>query len=85
VSALMPMVYANQETVDFGFEDHPSDQRQLAQVQNQLIQLKSSAIVAKNSTTTALDQLFWVLTFLVLIIERILSFRKQTRLNHVKG
>lgn len=85
VGALMPMVYADQEIVDFGFEDHPSDQRQLAQVQNQLIQLKSSAIVAKNSTTTALDQLFWVLTFLVLIIERILSFRKQTRLNHVKG
>ncbi len=85
VKALMPMVYAHQEAIDFGFEDHPSDQRELAQAQNQLIQLQSSAVVAKSSTQTSLNQLFWLLAFLVLILERILSFRKQTRLDHVKS
>lgn len=83
VKALMPVVYTDQDAMDFGFEYHPADQRQLAQAQKQFIQLNSSAALEKNSISTPLDHLFWLLAFLILIIERILSFRKQTKLKHV--
>lgn len=83
VKALLPIIYANQDVIDFGFEDHSLDQRQLAQGQKELIRLNASAVLEKSSISTPLQQLFWLLAFLVLIIERILSFRKQTKLKHV--
>ncbi|KQC01278.1 hypothetical protein AQF98_11535 [Pedobacter sp. Hv1] len=83
VKALMPIMYADQDAIDFGFENNALDQRQLAQGQKELIQLNLSAVAEKSSISKPLQQLFWLLAFLVLIIERILSFRKQRKLNHV--
>ena len=82
VKALLPIVLGNQSTADFGFENNPADQRALAKqqlVDNKINQSSTTSIV----TTQNLERLFWILALVVLIIERILSFRKK--LDHVKN
>lgn len=85
VKALMPIVYGDQEAIDFGFETHPTDQRQWAAGQKQVLQGHTAGAVLQHQIITPLQQWFWLLAFLVLIIERILSFSKQKKLSHVKS
>ncbi|WP_316787136.1 BatA domain-containing protein [Pedobacter frigiditerrae] len=80
--AIIPIVLDNQNTEEFGYEHHPADQR--AMDQQQLIEAKINKSTLSTSTTNQeLDHILWFLAFLVLFIERILSFSKKTE--HVKS
>jgi len=81
VKALMPIVIQDKNSNDFGFEDHPGDQRVISQ--NGLIEQNKTEIAAKTIKNEPLGNLFWVAAFLIFAGERILSFRKKT--NDVKN
>ncbi|MEJ5994383.1 BatA domain-containing protein [Pedobacter sp. Du54] len=83
VKELLPIVLGKPNDVDFGFEDSNADQRVIA---------KTQFSEAKNSTprpsieirTQKIDDVMWMLAFLVLIIERVLSFRNKN-INYAKS
>jgi Aerotolerance regulator N-terminal len=81
VKALMPIVIQDKNSNDFGFEEHPADQRVLSQ--NGLIEQNKKEIEAKTIKNEPLGNLFWVAAFLMFAGERILSFRKKP--NDVKN
>jgi len=81
VKALMPIVIQDKKSNDFGFEDHPADQRLVSQ--NGLIEQNKTEIEAKTIKNEPLGNLFWVAAFLIFTGERILSFRKKP--NDVKN
>lgn len=83
VSALIPMVLGNQDSTDFGFEANDADQRVLDKTQ--FFETKINATGSLNVTTNeALDKVIWILSFILLIIERILSFRNKSNLGYAK-
>ncbi|MBC6112766.1 BatA domain-containing protein [Pedobacter fastidiosus] len=84
VKALIPIVLGNQDAKDFGFEDHSLDQRIVDKTQ-----FSESKIIKSNGYNKTenknIDYIIWSLAFVLLIIERILSFRKKTNLDYVKN
>lgn len=76
VKALLPIVLGNQSGTAFGFEDNAVDQRILAK--QQLVESKINQSTVSNTIETQnLERVFWLLALVVLIIERILSFRRK--------
>ncbi|MES2653764.1 MAG: BatA domain-containing protein [Bacteroidota bacterium] len=84
VKALIPIVLGNQTASDFGFEDHDADQRVLGQAFFQDSKIKTSGVLT-STTNQPLDNLIWGVAFILLIIERILSFRNKTKLENAKN
>lgn len=84
VKALIPIVLGKQTAPDFGFEDHDSDQRILGQTLFQDAKIKSSG-VSTLTTNQHLDHFIWYTVFILLIIERTLSFTNKTKLRHAKN
>jgi len=84
VNALMPIVLGEQNSSDFGFETHSSDQRVIAADQNLNIAANKLGSVIEARENEPLDPFLWILALITLLIERILSFRKA-KLNHVKS
>lgn len=83
VSALIPIVLGNQSTSDFGFEINDADHRVLDK--SQLIESKiHSPGISSITTDMALNKIIWVMAFILLIIERILSFRNKPNLGYAK-
>ena len=83
VSALMPIVLAVGNEADFGFETNPLDQRAISAAQQITSPALETTAITPIEKQEPLNHLFWILAFLVLLLERILSFRK-TNLNHGK-
>lgn len=83
VEAMIPIVLASQYDADFGFETNGADQRLLAKTQ--FVKSKNSQ---SNFSTKPIhkniDYIIWMLAFVVLVIERILSFR-QKNISYAKG
>ncbi len=78
VKALLPIVLGEQNEADFGFEDHDADQRLISKTQ--FFESKSMASgVLVNSSYQSIDYIIWILAFVTLIIERILSFRNKNK------
>lgn len=77
VKALVPIILGKQSDAGFGFEDHDADQRLLSNVQ--LVESTHSGSGFSNpSSAQNLDNIIWILAFLILIIERIVSFRHKS-------
>lgn len=79
VKALMPIVIADEKASDFGFEAQPADQRILATNQKETIYTNTLSAQVNITQTEKMAALCWVVALLILIAERILSFRKQHR------
>ena len=77
VKALMPMVIVDKSTGEFGFEENAADQRQIAPKQRKFTQTSESAITLKANQEESISHIFWLAAFLILLSERILSFRKK--------
>lgn len=75
VKALMPIVINDKKSADFGFEDNPSDQRNFFAGQKQIIQVNKTAVDVKTAVNKSVANIFWFIAFLILLAERILSFR----------
>ncbi|CAH0147225.1 hypothetical protein SRABI27_00441 [Pedobacter sp. Bi27] len=82
VKALMPIVIRAENSIDFGFEDNPADQRSLSVQQKEVIVI-TKAESTQNTQNEELATLFWITTLLIFVTERILSFRKKP--NYVKS
>lgn len=83
VNAIMPIVLAGGNEADFGFETNPLDQRAISAAQQITSPALETTAITPFEKQQPLYHLFWILAFLVLLLERILSFRK-TNLNHGK-
>ncbi|ARS38862.1 hypothetical protein CA265_03870 [Sphingobacteriaceae bacterium GW460-11-11-14-LB5] len=83
VKALMPLLLQDKTPNDFGFEDHPNDQRRLSTAQNNVFEINKAQSATKSTQNKALGTLFWIAALLILVTERILSFRKKP--NYVKS
>jgi len=83
VKALIPMVLGHESTADFGFEANDADQRVLNKMPFEESKGSTSSGSAI-STHQHLDKIIWALAFIVLVIERILSFRIKTNLGYAK-
>lgn len=83
VKAIMPIVIQDKTISDFGFENHPADQRVLSAKQNDVFQSNKAESTIKTTQNEAIATLFWIAALLIFITERILSFRKKT--NYVKS
>jgi hypothetical protein len=84
IKALLPIVLANESAADFGFENNPADQRVLDQQQKISSKISVSA-VSKTTTHQNLDSIFWLLALVIMVLERILSFKQKTSLANVKS
>ncbi|MDQ0640499.1 hypothetical protein QF042_004064 [Pedobacter sp. W3I1] len=83
VKALIPMVIQDKTASDFGFQDHPNDQRRLSVRQNNVFQFNKAELSTKSTQNERLGTLFWIAALLIFVTERILSFRKKP--NYVKS
>ncbi|MES2445659.1 MAG: BatA domain-containing protein [Bacteroidota bacterium] len=83
VSALMPIVLGGEKVADFGFETNELDQRTISKNQLLTTGAVNALSFSKVEKDEPLNRLFWILAFLILLLERILSFRK-TNMNYVK-
>lgn len=83
VSALMPIVLGVEKSEDFGFETNVLDQRRISAAQQFTTPSSKTTAIAPIEKQEPINHLFWILAFLVLLLERILSFRK-TNLSYVK-
>ena len=84
VSALMPIVLGNEKAVDFGFENNENDQRVLASNQNLYFKNTTDNTKITGIENIATANYLWIFAFVILTLERILSFRK-TKLNDGKN
>ncbi|MBC7616968.1 MAG: BatA domain-containing protein [Pedobacter sp.] len=84
VKALIPIVLGNQTAEDFGFETHDADQRVIDKMQFVDVKIKTSGVSA-TTTNQSLALTIWFLAFLLLLMERVLSFRRKTNLHDVKS
>src|SRR5690606_12961883 len=82
VKALVPLVLDTINHTDFGFEDHDADQRILAKEQI-FISNGNTTSNLSNNTQQHLAKWIWVMAFIVLVIERIISLRSKTNLGYV--
>ena len=78
VKALMPIVLHDENAEDFGFENNIADQRRLAFNQKEVVQTNNVALVEKSDQTESIGYILWLVTFIIFVAERILSFRKKT-------
>nr|WP_276901979.1 BatA domain-containing protein [Pedobacter kyonggii] len=83
VKALMPIVIQDKNAIDFGFENHPNDQRRLSSRQNAAFQSSKTESTIKTTQNEALGTLFWIAALVIFVTERILSFRQKP--NYVKS
>ncbi len=78
VKSLLPIIIRDEKSVDFGFEDHPDDQR----VFSTLPKINAQNDFFHTKTNTEQHQSiavhFWLLAFLVLSIERFLTYRSTS-------
>lgn len=83
VKAFLPIVIRQEgNTADFGFENHPDDQRRST---NQLAQhqvSKKTGLLERAGQKEPLNSYFWMLALIVFVLERILSFYKQNKISH---
>lgn len=79
VKALMPIVLRNDKIKDFGFENNKDDQRRFAQNQREVIQTNKTSSIINTNHTKSVNYVFWIIAFIILVIERILSFRKKNK------
>ena len=84
MNALIPIVLGNQNAGDFGFEANDADQRVLDKTQFVESKINTSTGISNVSTNQPLDKIIWILAFILLIIERVLSFRNKTNLGYAK-
>ena len=84
VDALLPIVLGDQQIKDFGFEQNENDQRVVVESQNLLLNNKAHNAPMVRIESITLVNYLWILALLILIVERILSFRK-TKLNDAKN
>jgi hypothetical protein len=82
VKALMPVVIRAENSTDFGFEDNPADQRKLSVQQKEVTEITKTE-ATKTTQNESIGITFWIATLLILVTERILSFRKKP--NYVKS
>ncbi len=83
VKALLPIVVGSESDSDFGFEQHDADQRIVSELQFKHTKNNISSVAAIHATQS-LDYVIWTLAFVLLIIERFLSF-KHKNLGYAKG
>lgn len=83
VSALMPIVLGVEKSEDFGFETNVLDQRKISAAQQFTTPPSKTVAVTPIEKQKPLNHLLWIVAFLILLLERILSFRK-TNLSYVK-
>lgn len=83
VGALIPIIFSDTPSMDFGFEEHDADQRRMGQVPflHSKISTSGTSIL---TTHQSLSYPIWAIIFLLLIIERILSFNNKTKLENAK-
>lgn len=84
VNALLPIVLGNQKAEDFGFEENENDQRVVNAKQNLFINNNKSSTATTRIENVNIANYLWILALLVLIVERVLSFRK-TKISDVKN
>ena len=84
VKSLISIVLGNKTTEDFGFETHDADQRVIDKKQFVDVKINTS-VISSITTNQSLTPILWFLAFLLLVIERILSFRKKTNLQDAKS
>lgn len=84
VHALLPIVLGDQKPEDFGFEKNENDQRVLVTNQNLLLHNNESNAATVRMENISVTNYLWILALVVLIVERILSFRK-TKISDVKN
>lgn len=84
VRALIPIVLGKQDAKEFGFENYSLDQRTIDKTQFRKSKINKSSTYSKTENKN-LDYIIWLLAFIILIVERILSFRKKTNLDYVKS
>ena len=84
VNALLPIVVGDQNASDFGFENNENDQRVVNAKQNLFIDNNKVSAFTIRLENIAIANYLWILALVVLIVERILSFRK-TNIKDVKN
>lgn len=84
VKALIPIVLGQSIDANFGFEDHDADQRVLAQRQIPVSNYKTTNVFTTHSHRD-ITEWIWVIAFIFLIVERILSLRKKTNSGYVSS
>lgn len=85
VKAMLPIVVPDQKNINFGFEDSVDDQRQLATQQQVVAAHDGTSASLKTNSKSDLAPVFWMAALLLLILERLLSFRKPISISHVKN
>lgn len=76
VKALIPIVLGDKYGTNFGFEEHDADQRWVSRIPFESTKSTASAL-STPQRVESIDKLIWVLAFIVLVIERLLSFRHK--------
>lgn len=80
VTALMPLVLSNGDSTEFGFEHHPDDQRTLS-AEEKITRQQDVAVNVLKKENQFIHTPFWIAAFLMLLLERFLSFRQTKYAN----
>ncbi|MCX2573892.1 BatA domain-containing protein [Pedobacter sandarakinus] len=78
INFLMPMVLPQSQHEHFGFEDNKNDLRRATIAAEDFPKQNVKIIAREENSTQEVDYIFWFIAWLILMIERILSFRKKT-------
>jgi hypothetical protein len=80
VKSLMPLILSsNNHTTSFGFEPDLDDQRQMLYPQELFSTQAGKSKIISSSVPVPLENWFWIAGFFVLVLERVLTFKKQSR------
>ncbi|SHE73380.1 BatA domain-containing protein [Pedobacter caeni] len=83
VKAFMPIVIGQDaDTADFGFENHPDDQRRSTNLFSQKQASIKTGLLERTGQKEPLNKYFWMLALAVFVLERMLSFYKQNKISH---
>ena len=78
VKMLLPVVMGSTGSdADFGYEDHPADQRKVHKQQPLNLKGNTAWVQEKVEARESITSLFWVLAWLIFVLERILTFRNH--------
>ena len=84
VNALLPIVLGDQQATGFGFENNVNDLRMVGSNQNLVLNGEKSKAIITKVENLPMSKYLWIFALVILIIERILSFRK-TKISDVKN
>lgn len=80
VKSLMPLILSpHNHTASFGFEPDLDDQRQMLYPQELFPTQAGKSKIISSSVPVPLENWFWIVGFFILVLERILTFKKQGR------